>query len=59
MPGIAQLWLTQEELDALLRAGGKTGVAVAPWLWENIAPKLKYARDSLGCPIPGRDVGGL
>jgi hypothetical protein len=28
------------------------GSRVSPRLWENIAPKLKAARDQLGCPVP-------
>lgn len=56
MPGVAQLWLTQEELDALLRAAGSTSTKVTPRLWGNLAPKLKDARDSLGCPVPTRDL---
>jgi hypothetical protein len=58
MPGIAQLWLTQEELDALLRAGGTLGTAVAPTLWKSIAPKIRNARNGLGCPV-SREPGNM
>lgn len=51
MPGVAQLWLTQEELDALLRAAGSTNTRVNDRIWANLAPKLKEARDGLGCPV--------
>lgn len=54
MPGVAQVWLTQAELDALLRSAGTTNTRVNDRLWDNIASKLKEARDSLGCPVPGR-----
>lgn len=57
---LAQVWLTQTELDALLRAGGKLGTAVSPALWEIIAPILKSARDRLAADTDSRrDVGGL
>lgn len=59
MPGVAQVWLTQEELDALLRAAGSTNTRVNDRLWTNIAPKLKEARDSLGCPVRAPKDSGL
>lgn len=52
MPGVGQVWLTQEELDALLRAASDTHTRVSEQLWTNLGPKLKDARDALGCPLP-------
>lgn len=52
MPGIAQVWLTQKELESLLLSAPETGRKVPAALWEQIEPKLAAARDSLGCPVP-------
>lgn len=51
MPGVGQVWLTQEELDALLRAAPYTRTRVSDRLWANLEPKLREARDALGCPV--------
>lgn len=51
MPGIGQVWLTKEELDALIVAGGSTHTKVSDRLWKNIEPKLKAARGALACPV--------
>lgn len=52
MPGIASVWLTQEELDALLLAASSKTTRVSDRIWANVEPKLKSARDQLGCPVP-------
>lgn len=52
MPGIAQVWLTQKEIAALLAAGQNKGTTVSPAVWEGLEPKLTSARDALGCPVP-------
>jgi hypothetical protein len=52
MPGVAQVWLTQKELTALLTAAPNKRIAVSPAIWSGLAPKLKEARDGLGCPVP-------
>jgi hypothetical protein len=52
MPGIASVWLTQEELDALLLAASSKTTRVNDRLWKNIEPKLTSARNQLGCPVP-------
>lgn len=59
MPGVAQVWLTREELDALLLAAPTRGTRVSDGLWENIEPKLTASLYALGCPVPQVDVGGL
>lgn len=55
MPGIAQVWLTQKELEALLLNAPEKRHSVPPALWAQIEPKLVAARDSLGCPVPWSD----
>lgn len=54
MPGVAQVWLTQEELSALILAATKKGTQLSPRMAESIVPKLDTARSYLGCPVPSR-----
>ena len=51
MPGVAQVWLTQEELTALILAATKKGTVLSPRMEEAIVPKLNSARSYLGCPV--------
>ena len=54
MPGVAQVWLTQEELSALILAATRKGTVLSPRMEEAIVPKLNTARSYLGCPVPAR-----
>ena len=46
------MWLTQEELSALILAATKKGTALSPRMEEALVPKLNTARSYLGCPVP-------
>jgi hypothetical protein len=47
---LAQIWLTQKELAALLMAADSSA-RVSRSVWAGLEPKLTEARDALGCPV--------
>ena len=54
MPGIAQVILSQDEIEALIQASINKGTTLSPRIQRNVIPKLIEARDALGCPVPNR-----
>jgi len=58
MPGVAQVWLTAEELHAIVKASMNTGTKLSPRMESALLPKLEEARNLLGCPVPFAPKGG-
>ncbi len=55
MPGLAQVWLTHAELEALLAACPDLHASVNARLWEGIESKLAGALEGVACPVPPRE----
>jgi hypothetical protein len=55
VPGVAQVWLTQEEIVALGAASTHKGTVLSLRMAATIVPKLEAARHALGCPVPARE----
>lgn len=49
MAGIAQVWLTEKELDALLAAAPNMGKRVSDELWGDLGDKLLAAYKGVAC----------
>lgn len=54
MPGVAQVWLTANELHALVKVSTEKGTILSLRYRDSILPKLEAARNELGCPVPFR-----
>ena len=54
MTGIAQVILTDKELNALILAARNKGTTVSDSVWANLGPKLEEARGGVACPVPNR-----
>lgn len=52
MPGVAQVWLTADELHALVKVSTEKGSILSPRMRDKILPKLEEARNAVGCPVP-------
>lgn len=52
MPGVAQVWLTANELHALVKVSTEKGTILSPRMRDAILPKLEEARNAVGCPVP-------
>jgi hypothetical protein len=52
MPGVAQVWLTADELHALVKVSTTKGATLSPRMEAAIMPKLEEARNAVGCPVP-------
>ena len=54
MTGIAQVILTDKEINALILASRNKGTVVSDAVWANLGPKLEEARGGVACPVPNR-----
>lgn len=52
MSGVAQVWLTANELHALVKVSTEKGSVLSQRYRDSILPKLEEARNAVGCPVP-------
>lgn len=52
MAGIAQVWLSEKELEALLLAAFSTSVKVSDQLTDGLRDKLLTAFNGVACAVP-------
>lgn len=52
MPGVAQVWLTANELHALVQVSTHKDRTLSPRMAQSLLPKLEEARLAVGCPVP-------
>lgn len=54
MSGIAQVILSDKEINALILAARNKGTTVSDSVWASLGPKLEEARGGVACPVPDR-----
>lgn len=58
MAGVAQVWLSADELHALVKVSTEKGATLSRRMAGKILPKLESARNAVGCPVPFEQIPG-